>query len=193
MRPINVRLDELKDKLVDPKLLSNKGLGNEVGFYVFDYEPEQELAVRESIPVIKKYVERENPEAKIQVFDLYDIVVAFFEQKGYMEKNFQMEEKKGSEFLFDKMKKAMRLATDRDWIVQYIDEHLDEEAVVFITGVGKAFPLVRSHTVLNNLQTVVEKRPLVLFYPGKYENGSLKLFSRFLDDHYYRAFKIVDE
>lgn len=192
MRPINVRLDELKDKLVDPKLLSNKGLGNEVGFYVFDYEPEQELVVREAIPDIKKYIERENSEAKIQVFDLYDIVLEFFEQKGYMEKNFKMEDKKGSEFLFDKMKKAMRIATERDWIVQYITEHLDEEAMVFIAGVGKAFPLIRSHTVLNNLQTVVEKKPLILFYPGKYEDGSLKLFSRFLDDHYYRAFKLVE-
>lgn len=192
MRPINVRLDELKDKLVDPKLLSNKGLGNEVGFYVFDYEPEQELVVREAIPDIKKYIERENSEAKIQVFDLYDIVLEFFEQKGYMEKNFKMEDKKGSEFLFDKMKKAMRIATERDWIVQYITEHLDEEAMIFITGVGKAFPLIRSHTVLNSLQTVVEKKPLILFYPGKYEDGSLKLFSRFLDDHYYRAFKLVE-
>lgn len=192
MRPINVRLDELKDKLVDPKLLSNKGLGNEVGFYVFDYEPEQELVVREAIPDIQKYIERENPEAKIQVFDLYEIVLEFFEQKSYMEKNFKMEDKKGSEFLFDKMKKAMRIATERDWIVQYITEHLDEEAMVFITGVGKAFPLIRSHTVLNNLQTVVEKKPLILFYPGKYEDGSLKLFSRFLDDHYYRAFKLVE-
>ncbi|WP_188204588.1 DUF1788 domain-containing protein [Desemzia incerta] len=192
MRPITVRLNELKDKLVDPKLLSNKGLGNEVGFYVFDYEPEQELVVRESIPDIKKYIERENPEAKIQVFDLYEIVLEFFEQKGYMEKNFKMEDKKGSEFLFDKMKKAMRIATERDWIVQYITEHLDEEAMVFIAGVGKAFPLIRSHTVLNNLQTVVEKKPLILFYPGKYEDGSLKLFSRFLDDHYYRAFKLVE-
>lgn len=193
MRPVDVRLDELKDKLVDPKILSNKGLGNEVGFYIFNYEPEQELIVREAIPVIKKYVERENPQAKIQVFDLYEIVVAFFEQKGYMEKNFKMEEKKGSEFLFDKMKKAMRIATERDWIVEYITENMDEEAMIFITGVGKAFPLIRSHTVLNNLQTIVDKKPLILFYPGKYENGSLKLFSRFLDDHYYRAFKIVED
>lgn len=193
MRPINVRLDELKDKLIDPKLLSNKGLGNEVGFYIFDYEPEQELVVREFIPDLKKYVERESPAAKIQIFDLYEIVLTFFEQKGYMDKNFKMEERKGSEFLFDTMKKAMRIATERDWIVEYISEKLDEDAMVFITGVGKAYPLIRSHTVLNNLQTVVEKKPLILFYPGKYENGSLKLFSRFMDDNYYRAFKIIED
>lgn len=192
MRPITVRLDELNEKLSDPKILSNKGLGNEVGFYIFDYEPEDELVVRDAIPYIKKQIQKENPYTKIQEFDLFDIVLAFFEERGYMDKNFKMEEKKGSEFLYDKMKKALKLATDNDWIVKYIQEHMDEDAMIFITGVGKAYPIIRSHTVLNNLQTVVEKKPLIMFYPGRYENGGLRLFSRFMDDNYYRAFKLIE-
>ncbi|GAB2497467.1 DUF1788 domain-containing protein [Alkalibacterium psychrotolerans] len=192
MRPITVRLDELNEKLSDPKILSNKGLGNEVGFYIFDYEPEDELVVRDAIPYIKKQIQKENPETKIQEFDLFDIVLAFFEERGYMDKNFKMEEKKGSEFLYDKMKKALKLATDNDWIVKYIQEHMDEDAMIFITGVGKAYPIIRSHTVLNNLQTVIEKKPLIMFYPGRYENGGLRLFSRFMDDNYYRAFKLIE-
>ncbi|MDN6291214.1 MAG: DUF1788 domain-containing protein [Tetragenococcus koreensis] len=192
MRPIAVRLEELNEKLSDPKILTNKGLGNEVGFYIFDYEPEDELIVRDAIPYLKNQIKKENPEVKIQEFDLFEIVLAFFEERGYMDKNFKMEEKKGSDFLYDKMKKALKLATDKDWIVQYIREHMDEEAMIFITGVGKAYPIVRSHTVLNNLQTVVEKKPLIMFYPGRYENGGLRLFSRFMDDNYYRAFKLIE-
>ena len=192
MRPINVRLSELREKLSDPKILLNKGLGNEVGFYIFDYEPEHELLVRESVPMIKEFIEKEHPDMKVQIFDLYDIVLDFFEQRGYMEKNFKMEQRKDSVFLYDKMRKALKLATDNDWVVQYIQEHMDEDAMIFLTGVGKAYPIIRYHTVLNNLQTVVEKKPLILFYPGTYENGSLRLFSRFLDDHYYRAFKIIE-
>lgn len=192
MRPITVRLDELNEKLSDPKILSNKGLGNEVGFYIFDYEPEDELVVRDAIPYIKKQIQKDNPDTKIQEFDLFDIVLTFFEERGYMDKNFKMEEKKGSEFLYDKMKKALKLATDNDWIVKYIQEHMDEDAMIFITGVGKAYPIIRSHTVLNNLQTVVEKKPLIMFYPGRYENGGLRLFSRFMDDNYYRAFKLIE-
>lgn len=192
MRPISVRLEELNEKLADPKFMTNKGLGNEVGFYIFDYEPEDELAVREALPYIKKHIQSHNGDVTIQEFDLYDIVLEFFRQRGYMDKNFKMEEKKGSEFLYDKMKKALRLATNDDWIVSYIKEHMDEDAMIFLTGVGKAYPVIRSHTVLNNLQTVVEKKPLILFYPGRYENGSLRLFSRFLDDNYYRAFKLIE-
>jgi hypothetical protein len=192
VRPISVRLEELNEKLADPKFMTNKGLGNEVGFYIFDYEPEDELAVREALPYLKKHIHSENNEVTVQEFDLYEVVLEFFRQRGYMDKNFKMEEKKGSEFLYDKMKKALRLATNDDWIVSYIKEHMDEDAMIFLTGVGKAYPVIRSHTVLNNLQTVVEKKPLILFYPGRYENGSLRLFSRFLDDNYYRAFKLIE-
>lgn len=193
MREITVRLDELKDKLLDPKFLSNKGLGNEVGFYIFDYPPEEELVVRESIPDLKRYLEREKNDVHIQIFDLYEIIIEFFEQRGYMEKNFKMELAKSSEDLFDKMRKALKIATNNDWIVRYIEEHLKPDAIVFIVGVGKAYPIIRSHIILNNLQTVVEEKPLILFYPGSYQDGSLQLFNKFTDDHYYRAFKMVED
>lgn len=192
MREIAIRLDELKDKMNDTKFLTNKGLGNEVGFYIFDYDPKDELRVREYLPQLKNFLEKENRGFKIQVFDLYDIIIEFFEQRGYLEKNFIMEEKKGSDDLFDKMRKALKVATNNDWIIRYIEDHLEKDAVVFITGVGKAYPIIRSHVVLNNLQTIVEDKPLILFYPGSYENGKLQLFDKFTDDHYYRAFKITE-
>lgn len=192
MRDIGIRLDELKDKINDPKFLTTKGLGNEVGFYIFDYDAKDELIVRDYVPNLKKFLERENSDFKVQVFDLYEIILLFFEQRGYLEKNFSMEEKKGSYDLFDKMRKALKVATNNDWIVRYIEEHLEENAVVFIVGVGKAYPIIRSHVILNNLQTIIENTPLILFYPGKYENGKLQLFNKFTDDNYYRAFKITE-
>ena len=52
-------------------------------------------------------------------------------------------------------------------IVNYIKEHTPEKAIIFITGIGKCYPIIRSHTVLNNLHLVIDKVPVVLFYPGK--------------------------
>ncbi|MFL2095165.1 DUF1788 domain-containing protein [Marinilactibacillus psychrotolerans] len=192
MRAISERLEELKSALQREELLSNKGLGNEVGFFVFDYLPIDELIVRENIPLIRNYIEKSNPSISIQIFDLYDIIIEFFESKNYMQKNYQIEETKGTEFLFQKMQQALRIATNQDWIAKYISEHWDQESMIFLTGVGKAYPLVRSHVLLNNLQMIVETKPLILFYPGTYEDGQLHLFSEFLDDHYYRAFRIIE-
>jgi hypothetical protein len=67
--------------------------------------------------------------------------------------------------------------------------------VLFLTGVGEVFPFIRSHNVLNNLQSTAKEKPTVLFFPGTYthslESGaSLDLFGRLHDDKYYRAFNI---
>jgi hypothetical protein len=67
--------------------------------------------------------------------------------------------------------------------------------VLFLSGVGEVFPYIRSHNVLNNLQSTAKEKPTLMFFPGDYvhslETGaSLELFARFHDDRYYRAFNI---
>ena len=49
MQDLESRLNKLEDKLKEPNCRKNKGLGNEVGYYIFDYPAEQELLVRERI------------------------------------------------------------------------------------------------------------------------------------------------
>jgi hypothetical protein len=168
------------------------GLGNEVGFYIFDYAPQDELLVRARVPEIRRYTEKQL-QVKVQNFDLFTIVLQFFEARGYMDKNFQMEAKRGSAILFERMQKALKLATNRDELVSYIATHYDPNAIIFLTGVGKAYPIVRSHNLLNSLQPLITQMPLVLFYPGTYSYNKLKLFDQLSDDHYYRAFRIVGD
>jgi len=69
--------------------------------------------------------------------------------------------------------------------------HPDQHDLVLVSGVGSVYPFLRAHTLLNNLQSVMGRTPLVLFYPGKYDGRSLKPFNRLNSDNYYRAFKLV--
>ena len=67
--------------------------------------------------------------------------------------------------------------------------------VLFLSGVGAVFPYIRSHNVLNNLQSTAKEKPTVMFFPGTYEHcqesgASLDLFGMLHDDKYYRAFDI---
>ena len=126
-------------------------------------------------------------------FDLYEVMIEILDSKGYLKKNFIMEEKKGSEQVFTATKKALRLTLNNDLLVQYISERLDGSDIVFLTGIGKAWPIIRSHTILNNLHRIVEKQPLVMFFPGTYDGGSLMLFNYLKDDNYYRAFQLIDK
>jgi hypothetical protein len=42
----NERLNQILPKLTSSDLLTNQGLGNEIGFWIFDYPPEEEMAMR---------------------------------------------------------------------------------------------------------------------------------------------------
>ncbi|BBK76178.1 DUF1788 domain-containing protein [Clostridium butyricum] len=192
MKSIYERVDEILPKIVEPSFRENKGLGNEIGFYIFDYDPEYELLIRDRVEFIKDKAKGAYG-LNIVEFDLYEIMLELLDSKGYLKKNFMMEEKKGSEQVFTATKKALRLTLDNDLLVQYISERLDDADIVFLTGIGKAWPIIRSHTVLNNLHRIVEKQPLIMFFPGTYDGGSLMLFNYLKDDNYYRAFQLIDK
>lgn len=192
MKDIYERIDEILPRITEPNFRQNKGLGNEIGFYIFDYNPEYELLVRDRIGFIKEKAKGEYG-LNIVEFDLYDIILEILDSKGYFKKNLEMEQKKGSEQVFNATKKTLRLTLENDLVVGYIAERLDVSDIVFLTGVGKAWPIIRSHTILNNLHRIIEKQPLVMFFPGNYDGASLMLFNILKDDNYYRAFPLVDK
>jgi len=192
MNTLEERLVKAEAMIKKPSFRKNKGLGNEVGYYVFDYPPEQELLVRERVEYIRKKNEQSDDEYRIVVFDLYEIIIEILKEKGYLEKCYEFEKKRG----FDRITKAvgnmLRITAKDSLIVNYIRERTPEKAIVFLVGIGKCYPILRSHTVLNNLHQVIDNVPVVMFYPGKYDGQELILFGEIKDDNYYRAFKLVE-
>ncbi len=185
------RLDKIWDRISDEDFLANRGVANEVRYYVFDYEPCDELVIRDKIKALKK---KNNPEAdgfQIVEYDLYEMVIEILEEKGYIDKCIKFEEEKGMEYLYTAVTKMLRLTNDDNLIVTKILESTPEDAVVFLTGVGKVFPFVRSHNVLNNLHQVLDSVPVVMFYPGTWNGQSLSLFGTITDGNYYRAFPLI--
>lgn len=192
MLTIEQRFDKLEEIICRPSFRENKGHGNEVGYYIFDYPAEKELYVRERIEYIKNKSEISNDDYKVVVFDLYDIIISILEKKGYMEKCYQFEKTKGFERVSKSICNMLRVTSSDSLIVNHIKENITEKSIVFITGIGKCYPILRSHIVLNSLHQVIDNVPVVLFYPGKYDGQELVLFGEIKDDNYYRAFKLVD-
>lgn len=192
MMSLEERLNKAEALMQKPSFRQNKGLGNEVGYYIFDYPAEQELFVRERVEYIRKKNEQSGDEYRVVVFDLYDIIIEILKDKGYLEKCYDFERKKGFERITKSVGNMLRITAKDSLIVNYIKEHTPEKAIVFLVGIGKCYPILRSHTVLNNLHQVIDNVPVVMFYPGKYDGQELVLFSEIKDDNYYRAFKLVD-
>lgn len=185
---INQRLDALLPKLQDARLLSNRGIGNEIGFYIFDYDAEYE-------PLVQKYVERlkrqlMSPPTQLILLeiDLYRTILDILSERGVLKKALELEATKGNAALAKTVAPLVR----PDQVIAYIKKKLrGDEQLVIMTGVGASWPLLRSHSILNNLHPVLDKIPLVMFFPGSYDGHELRLFDTFKDDNYYRAFPLI--
>ena len=189
---IEERLDKAEEMIQKSSFRKNKGLGNEVGYYIFDYPADKELYIRERIEYIRKKNENSPDGFKVVVFDLYDIIIDILIKKGYLEKCFEFEKTKGFDRVTKSISNMLRITSADSLIVRHIKENSPKNSVIFITGIGKCYPILRSHTVLNNLHQVIDDIPVVLFYPGKYNGQELVLFGEKKDDNYYRAFKLVE-
>lgn len=188
MSEIVARLDALREKLSDEAFLSNKGLSNEVGLYIFAHQPSEELAVRYFVQDLLERQEQGGLPYRIVHFDLYEIMLEICRERRILDRIPQMEMQRGQEFI---LKQIQKIAPPEAYVahMKYNDHRHGD--VVFITGVGRVFPYMRSHNILNNLQHVFDDVPVVLFYPGEYTGQSLTLFGKLFDDNYYRAFNLL--
>lgn len=192
MYSLEERLDIAERMIKTASFRQNKGLGNEVGYYVFDYPADKELVVRERIEYMKKKNSKGTEGFELVVYDLYDIIIDLLEKEDFLGQCFKFEKKIGMGKIIESVGNLLQIDDDNSFIVQYIQEHTPKEAVVFLVGIGKCYPILRSHKVLNNLNQAIDNVPVVLFFPGKYDGQELVLFSEIKDDNYYRAFKLVE-
>lgn len=177
------------------RFLRMEGLGNEVPFFIYPFPPEDALAVAG----IKKRVKNKLTQQGIAVHEinLYDLCVQMLQDRGVWERVLQFEPTSNKaefrELLQGMLDPQIHLAPA---IQSELAAH--DFDILFITGVGEVFPFIRSHNVLNNLQSVVTGKPMLMLFPGQYEQSetmgsSLVLFGRLHDDQYYRAKNILEQ
>lgn len=183
------RLNEILSKITSSEFLSGKGLGNEIAFYIFDYPPEEELRIREYIQFLILHIPKHRPGLRVKHVNLFGLIIDHLKQRNLLERCFQMQKEKGD----DAVEKALKSPLKPEKLVQLFAEvaQPQDQDLVVISGVGSVWPFVRSHTLLNNLQTVMGQTPLVMFYPGRYDGQALRLFGKIKSNNYYRAFKLI--
>ena len=184
---IHKQLDKIPQIIKEESFLKSSSLSNELPFYIYDYPPEYEMLVRTKIKYIKKQL-KSDENLKIKEFDLFEILIDHIDDNNLRQKIYEREDKKG----FRAVLKAMRGVVKPSLYVDQIKKEVGKGDIIFLTGVGKVWPFIRSHTVLNNLHSVIDTKPLIMFFPGKWDKVELRLFDKFKDDNYYRAFKLFD-
>lgn len=190
-RSLNDRFIELEDRMISVEALTKYGTANDMKFYIFDYDPKDEYAVRGET----KKLEARN--SNIIEFDLYEMMLSIIDEQGYMQDVMEAEKEYDKEHLLSEIFQPI-LSVEEDnneFLEKFKAVEDDGTKIILVTGVGKSYPVIRSHTILNNLQNIFKRNPVVMMYPGRYETKkamTLRLFDRLDDDNYYRAFPLVE-
>jgi len=181
--------------LSSKRFLQMEGLGKEVPFFIYPYDPEDALEVAKSKKRIKNQLAGKGIE--VRELNLYDLSVEILKEREVWDRLLALEPDQDKadfrEVLQGMLDPELHIAPAiRAKLAQ------SDFDIFFLTGIGEVFPYVRSHNVLNNLQSVVTGKPMLMFFPGRYEQSdtlgsALVLFGRLKDDQYYRAKNILEQ
>ena len=179
-------LDKIIGRMSEDNFLNNKGLSNEVGIHVFCYPPADEMIVRNYFENLKL---RSDLPFRLIESDLYKIFLEICEDRRILTRIPDMEERKGKEALSIQLQKV---ATPEAFVEKMkYEPQIKGKDVLLISGVGKVYPFMRSHKILDNIQHIFSDIPVLMLYPGEFNGQDLNLFEQFLDGHYYRAFNLL--
>lgn len=184
MTKLSERLDSLKALIQDPDFLEGKGLSNEVNIRFFCYDPKDEMTIRHFTEQIKN----EKLNCRLIQYDLYEVFLDILRDKRIYDRVDSLEEKRGKDFIkkqFEKNCDARTFAAK----LNYPDHRKND--VVMISGVGKVFPFMRVHSLLEAMQPLFTDVPILVLYPGEFDGHYVRLFNKLKKNEYYRAFKSV--
>lgn len=171
------------------EFLNMEGLSGEVPFWIAPYDIQyQDIASQEFVFLRNKL---KNQGVKALNINLFELSIELIDSNIGLEVIFEVEQKRTK----DKFKRALQSTLNlHERFIPRIIELVDKEKpeLLIITGVGAVFPFIRSHNVLNNLQSAITEIPTLMFFPGEYNGRSLNLFGDLKDDNYYRAFNIFE-
>jgi hypothetical protein len=189
---INERFQHLFTVISSQRFLEMQGLGNEVPFFICPFKPEESIQMQRFQKQLINQLEQNG--IKILDINLYDLSIEILKERDIFDRIMELEESISK----NQLKELLQGVLDSEnHLIPTISTKLvsTEFDVLFLSGVGEVFPYIRSHNVLNNLQSTAKEKPTILFFPGFYTHSleagaSLDLFGKLQDDKYYRAFNI---
>ena len=186
------RLNQILPKISSDEFLNSKGLGNEIGFWIFDYPPEREMEMRDFLTrTVLTSLNKSQPSIRAADINLFDLVIQLLQERQLLDKAVDMQQAKGDEALMAALRPVLKEDKLAQKVIAMVD--LDNIDLLMLWGVGSAYPMLRTHTLLSALHPLMGRTPLLMFYPGRYDGYSLRLFNKLSEDHYYRAFRLIPE
>lgn len=178
------------------RFLRMEGLSKEVPFFIYHFPPAWAVEVEGLRDRVTTKLRTDDGLSVVDV-NLYDLAIQLLQERGVWDRVLALEpEMNKAEF----RETLQGMLDPHDHLAPAIHARLDAEPsdIVFLTGLGEVFPFIRTHTVLENLQSVVTGRPMLAWFPGTYEftqahGHQLRALNLTASDSYYRAKDILEQ
>lgn len=192
---IESKFARMQQVIQSEAFLSQKGIINEVPFFIFAYEPMEETAVQKQTVHLVKSLKTKG--VGVLEINLYDLCVDLIKERNLWDKLLEMEKSWKKDKFSNQLKNLIDVSEKIIPEISKRIEEFDNLQVLLLSGVGQIYPFIRTHSVLNNLQRVAKDYPTLLLFPGEYtftqgRGQSLDLFGVLNEDKYYRAFNIME-
>jgi hypothetical protein len=208
-RPLAHRFQHLLQVIGGERFLQMRGLNNDLPFYICEFPASEAFDMQQMRGnLVNSLASLQVPclggrGVKALEINLYDLCIELLKaREGSSDGRQLWDEILAVEPDVDKdnlLELLQNVLGIEDYLIPAIGKRLQQVDfdVLFLTGIGEVFPYIRSHNVLNNLQSTAKDKPTVMFFPGEYrhsleQGASLELFERLHDDKYYRAFNIYE-
>lgn len=179
--------------LSHPNFLSMKGLANEVPIFIQTYEPAHEDALRRMVESLA--IRLQNHGITLKSLDLFELVLEELEEHKILT-GLLAEETTWQRS--DVLETLQNYSDPKTHMIPRLIRAIEGDVaqLTLITGPGRIYPFLRTHTILESLQPAMLRHPVVIFFPGEYSQdpggGShLRLFGSIpsprINNPYYRA------
>ena len=192
-----MNMNDLSERLFKtlnhPNFLAMKGLANEVPIFIQTYDPAQEDAIRRMVASLA--LRLQNTGITIKALDLFNLVLEELDEHNVLED--LVRDEAGSQKV-EVLETLQNYSDPKTHLIPRLIRAIGEDGtqLTLITGPGRIFPFLRTHTILESLQPAMLRHPVVIFFPGEYAQdpagGShLRLFGSIpsprINNPYYRA------
>jgi hypothetical protein len=132
--------------------------------------------VRDFLRTLLHHIPLQRHGMRVKHIDLFDFMLDHLRSRNLLDKAIELQRTKGDQAL----KKALSGPLHESKLSAPFAEAAkpEEHDLIIASGAGLVWPLLRTHSLLNNLQPVMGNTPLLLFYPGRYDGQSLRLFGK---------------
>jgi len=194
---LNALAERLYTILGHPDFLAMKGLANEVPIFVQTYAPAEEDALRRMVEHLASRLRSTG--VTVRTLDFFELVLEELAAHDLLEPLLSGEAEWERA---DVLETLQNYSDPKTHLVPRLIDAIggEETQLTLIMGPGRVYPFLRTHTILESLQPAMLDHPVVIFFPGEYEqdpNGGshLRLFgsvpSPTIVNPYYRAMNLA--